>query len=33
MRNWHFSQLISHGLEWFYMVHVSETKAISLSFA
>jgi hypothetical protein len=33
MRNWHFSQRVSHGLEWFYMVHVSETKAISLSFA
>jgi hypothetical protein len=33
IRNWHFSQHVSHGLEWFYMVQVSETKAISLCFA
>jgi hypothetical protein len=31
--NGNFSQHVLHGLEWFYLVHVSETKASSLCFA
>jgi hypothetical protein len=27
MRNWHFLQVVLHGLELFCMVHVSENKA------